>query len=103
MDRERIGAIGMCGSGAFSLSAAKVDPRIKAVATVVMYDHHRLFSKGFRDAQTDEERDNILHSLAAQRYADFENGTPALVTPRPAPIGFDENTDHRPRVRRRLW
>ncbi|WP_206797495.1 alpha/beta hydrolase [Amycolatopsis sp. MtRt-6] len=93
VDRDRIGALGLCGSGAFSLSAAKVDHRIKAVATVVMYDHHRLFSKGFRDALTDEERNGILDSLAEQRYADFESGVPTLVTPRPAPIGFDENTD----------
>ena len=93
VDRERIGVIGMCGSGAFSLSATKVDRRIKAVATVVMYYHHRLFSKGFRDSMTEEERNSILDSLAEQRYADVESGTPTLVTPRPAPIGFDENTD----------
>jgi fermentation-respiration switch protein FrsA (DUF1100 family) len=93
VDRERIGVIGVCGSGAFSLAATKVDRRIKAVATVVMYDHHRLFSKGFRDSMTDEERDRVFDSLAEQRYADFDSGTPALVTPRPAPIGFDENTD----------
>lgn len=92
VDRERIGVIGMCGSGAFSLAATKVDRRIKAVATVVMYYHHRLFSQGFRDSMTDEERHRILDSLAEQRYADFERGTPTL-TPRDAPIGFDETTD----------
>ena len=32
VDRERIGVIGMCGSGALSLSATQVDRRIKAVA-----------------------------------------------------------------------
>ena len=37
-DREKIGAIGICGSGSFAISAAKIDPRLKAVATISMYD-----------------------------------------------------------------
>jgi hypothetical protein len=56
VDRERIGVIGMCGSGALSLSAAQVDRRIKAVAPVVMYDHHRLYAEGFENVLTEEQR-----------------------------------------------
>jgi hypothetical protein len=32
VDRNRIGAIGICGSGSFVISAAKIDPRIATVS-----------------------------------------------------------------------
>jgi hypothetical protein len=89
--RERIGVIGMCGSGALSLSAAQVDRRIKAVAPVVTYDHHRLYAEGFENSLTDEQRIAFVDERLEQRYADFEADVP-LLTPRDAPIGFDENT-----------
>ncbi len=81
MDRERIGGIGMCGSGGFLLSAAGVDRRIKAVATIVMYDITRAQSKGWKDTQTEDKRNAILDAIAEQRYAKFEGGQPTL-TPR---------------------
>ena len=91
-DRDQIGIIGICGSGGFALSAAQVDRRIKAVATVSMYDIARVASEGFMDSLTEEERNNILDMVAEQRYAEFEGNEPVL-TPRGAPIGFDDNTD----------
>jgi len=34
VDRNHIGVIGICGSGSFAISAAKINPRLKAIATV---------------------------------------------------------------------
>jgi uncharacterized protein len=92
VDRARIGAVGICGSGSFALSAAQVDRRIKAVAAVSMVDISRAAAKGPLDSLTAEARGALLDQLAEQRYTDFEAAQPALGR-RGAPIGFDENTD----------
>ena len=89
---EKIGVIGMCGSGGFALSAAQVDTRIKAVATVSMYDMSRVSAEGFAGSMTPEQRNNMLDAMAAQRYADFEGGAPAL-TPRGAPLEITKDMD----------
>lgn len=60
VDRERIGAIGVCGSGSFAISAAQIDRRIKAVATVSMYDISRMQRNGFGDSMTDKDRDALF-------------------------------------------
>ena len=49
VDRNRIGVIGICGSGGFAVTAAQVDCRIKAVATASMYDMSRVMRKGWED------------------------------------------------------
>ncbi len=78
VDRNRIGVIGICGSGAFSLTAAQADHRIKAVATVSMYDMSRTIRYGFGDTMTDEQRTRTLVKMGEQRWEDFEKGRPLL-------------------------
>lgn len=92
IDRAGIGVIGMCGSGGFALSAAQVDRRIRAVVTISMYDISRAQRNGFKDSYTEEDRNKILDQIAEQRYREFESEEP-LLTPRGAPIGFDDTTD----------
>lgn len=79
VDQERIGAIGICGSGSFALSAAKIDPRIKAVATVSMYDMGAASRNGLNKSLLPEQREQILAEAARQRYAEFE-GAPRKYT-----------------------
>ncbi len=92
VDRNRIGAIGICGSGGFAVTAAQVDRRIKAVATASMYDMSRVKRQGWEDGMTDEQRNQYLDEFGEQRWKDFENGEVKL-TPRGAPEKVDENTD----------
>lgn len=74
IDRERIGVIGICGSGSFAISAAKIDPRLKAVATVSMYDMGGATRNALRHSQTLEQRKRILKDAAEQRYVEFTGG-----------------------------
>lgn len=86
VDRQRIGAIGICGSGGFALSAAQVDTRIRAVATSAMYDISRVNRDGWQDSMTDDERHKRLADLAHQRWADVDAAEPALTPTFPSEI-----------------
>lgn len=78
VDRSKIGVIGICGSGGFAVTAAQVDRRIKAVATVSMYDMSRVMHSGWMDSMTDEQRNQTLDQLGKQRWKDFVSGDPEL-------------------------
>ena len=84
VDRNRIGAIGICGSGGFVLSQASVDPRIRAVATSAMYDISRVHRNGWMESSDDADRHARLASIADQRWADVDAGSPKLLPTFPA-------------------
>lgn len=115
VDRERVGAIGVCGSGSFVISAAKIDPRIKAVATVSMYDMGAANRDGLRNGLSPDQRKQIIARAAEQRdieftggETEFTSGTPEELTGQSTPIdrefydfyrtarGFSPNTTTHP-------
>lgn len=73
-DLEKIGAIGICGSGSFAISAAKIDPRLKAVATISMYDMGAANRNGLNHSLTLAQRKQIIADAAEQRYVEFQGG-----------------------------
>lgn len=72
--RERIGVLGICGSGSFSISAAKIDPRMKVIATVSMYDMGAANRNALNHSLTLEQRKKIIAEAAEQRYVEFTGG-----------------------------
>jgi hypothetical protein len=78
VDRARIGVIGVCGSGSFVISAAKIDPRLKAIATVSMYDMGAANRNGLQHAVTPEQRQQIIREATEQRDVEFQGGATKL-------------------------
>lgn len=74
VDRDRIGVLGICGSGSFAISAAKIDPRMKAIATVSMYDMGAANRNGLKQGVTVEQRKQAIAEAAAQRDVEFAGG-----------------------------
>lgn len=75
VDAERIGILGICGWGGFSINAAANDTRIKATVASTMYDISRCTANGYYDKLTADERYEMRRQLNAQRTSDAKNGT----------------------------
>ncbi len=74
VDKSRIGVIGVCGSGSFVISAAKIDPRMKAIATVSMYDMGAANRDALNHSQTPEQRKKLIAEAVGQREVEFTGG-----------------------------
>lgn len=88
VDADKIGVIGICGGGCYSVSATQIDHRIKALATISMYDMGRARRQGVGDTQTYELA--ILDEIGRQRTAEYGGATRRDI--RALPEKVDENT-----------
>ncbi len=83
IDKNRIGVLGICGAGGYAIAAAKIDPRMKAIATVSLVDMgERNRKQGFaRTAKlTPEKRAALLKAMAEQRTKDFVADKPHYIS-----------------------
>lgn len=90
VEADKIGVIGICGGGCYSVSATQIDHRIKALATISMYDMGRARRQGIGDTQTYQQRMSILDKIGRQRTAEY--GGAARKDIRALPEKVDENT-----------
>ncbi|PSN66620.1 putative alpha/beta superfamily hydrolase [Corynespora cassiicola Philippines] len=87
VNRERIGGVGICGSGSYIISAAKIDPRLKAIATSSMYDMGDSYRNGIENGVSTEQRKATIAAAAEQRWVEaaggatqYNLGTPLVLT-----------------------
>ena len=66
VDVDRLGALGICGGGGYTLKAAQSDKRFKAVATVSMFNSGRVRRNGLRDSQLDTIQERLQQATAAR-------------------------------------
>jgi len=71
VDAGRLGLLGICGGGGYSLKAAQTDKRFKAIATLSMFNSGLVRRNGFRDSQvaTIQERLQQATDARAQEAA----------------------------------
>jgi fermentation-respiration switch protein FrsA (DUF1100 family) len=74
VNAEKLGLLGVCGGGGYSLAAAQTDKRFKAVATLSMFNSGLVRRNGFKDSQlsTIQERLKQASDARAQEAAGGE-------------------------------
>lgn len=66
VDADRIGALGICGGGGYTLNAAKSEKRFKAVATLSMFNSGQVRRNGFMNSQLDSIQTRLKEASDAR-------------------------------------
>lgn len=66
VDAKRLGLLGICGGGGYSLAAAQTDKRFKSIATLSMFNSGRVRRNGYADSQLDTIQARLQQASAAR-------------------------------------
>lgn len=88
VDPDRIGAFGICGGGGYTLNAAKSDKRLKAVATLSMFNSGEVRRNGYMNSALDSIAERMRQASDA-RAAEVQHGQFAYS----GTVDFDALTD----------
>lgn len=90
VDSERIGLLGICAGGGYSISAAKTERRIKAVAVASPVDIGKTFREGWDGKTPVADQIKFLETVAKQRSLEA-NGAASMYL-NYVPEEVDKNT-----------
>ncbi|MGW5275010.1 alpha/beta hydrolase [Streptomyces sp. NPDC004044] len=80
VDADRVGLLGVCASGGYSLAATSGDHRVKAVATVCTAEPARQFRYGADGTQDPAVFQSLLDASAQARTAAARGDDPGVMT-----------------------
>lgn len=94
VDKQRLGLLGICGGGGYSLKAAQTDKRFKSIATLSMFDSGLVRRNGYQNSQLDtiQQRLKLASDARAQEAAGGEilyTGDAKLTDEQIAKLPFD--------------
>ena len=88
VDVNRIGMLGICGGGGYTLNAAKSEKRVKAVATLSMFNTGRVRREGYMSTQIKDIQERLANSAKAR--GQYVSGEELLYSDSNAPKLTDE-------------
>ncbi|MFD5178258.1 alpha/beta hydrolase [Nocardia sp. NPDC058379] len=89
VDTDRIGVLGICGGGGYSISAATTERRIKVVGSVVGVNFGHLLHEAF----SGYDPITALEAIAAQRTAEARGADPVVENLLPPSVEAAEGLD----------